>query len=134
MWIYEYNFSALLRVLPHGILSESEDFWTTEHWHGPVEVRVTDRGRFTLTLDIQQHYPNMPAIPGLRMVIRMYLDMRLVEVLSYQGYTRSLPESTLPEAKRLQCNGKRHANLLLNDWLLSLKPMRHATDGALSCS
>ncbi len=124
----------LMRVLPQNLVSGTSTSWQTEHLHGPAEFRVIEKAKFTMTLEVQQRYPQMPSVPELHMIIRMYRDTRLVEVLSYHGYTRSLPESTLPEAKQLQCNGKRHANLMLSDWLMSLKPAQYATDGTLSCT
>lgn len=130
MWVYERTYQYLLRLLPSELLRGERQGGRTKRQHGQVEFRVLERERYTLTLAANQQFSDMTTVPDVEFVVRMYQDLRVAEVLSYQGFSRSLPDNSSPATKLLQSVGKKQANLMFYEWLLSLPQNGFAADAS----
>ena len=127
MWVYERTYRRLLVLLPPELLAGAQQSFQVAQQYGPVEFSVVEHDRYTLTLRAQQCFREARMVPDVDVLVRIYRDVRIAEVLAYQGYSRSLPYSSMPDAKLLQCVGKKQANQLLLDWLSSLTVHDQAT-------
>ena len=119
MWYFERNYDALIdmvclsQVLDHG--RAEFDLAGTR-----IELILLERSRYTLLLAIQQNF--MPddqqhLLGDLQFKVRLYLDAKLAEVISYQGQQPYQPRYPFPNKRMFQPDEKRQTNLVLYDWL-----------------
>ncbi len=130
MWVYERTYQYLLLRLPGQLIQGGQQGGRTNWNYGQVEFRVLERERYTLTLAANQKFSDMTPVPDVEFVVRMYQDLRVAEVLSYQGFSRSLPDNSSLATKLLQSVGKRQANLMFLEWFMSLPMNGLAADAS----
>jgi len=135
MWIYERNY-ALLGGMFAKLIEQPINDVITFHipGRGETQIQVVERCRYTLTMVLAEVY-STDVVPGISMHIRLYHDARLVEVISYQGFSDMLPRyMDLGRGNPQNQQEKQQANLLLHDWLVSLQKSQVPMQSSLDCS
>jgi uncharacterized protein YqiB (DUF1249 family) len=113
---YEANFERLTWLIP-GIqsmegmaLSEGRDLMD-------LQLEVVERCRYTLTIALTHYFRSDGAlVSDPYMKIRIYLDARVAEVLSYQNHRFQLLHPS-PILNELNLCEKRQINKFLGEWL-----------------
>ena len=120
MWLYEHNFATLCALFPVLVTAEeSKLHYQLEH--SRLSLQIREKNKYTLLVEVKESYQDSPAWRQvLNMRIRLYTDVRLAEVVSYQGRARFLPKYETPNPHMYQRDEKRQVNHLLYDWLLYL--------------
>ncbi len=117
MWLYEHNY-GLLRGLFPAFFSGEQDCWQGRIGHQELCLRVVERFRYTLTLDIhcrlRQHHP---LLDDFVVSVRIYRDAGLAEVLDYQYLGRRQPVYPRRDPRDMRITEKRQLNRLFGDWL-----------------
>lgn len=116
MKIYENNFQRLMLLLPEfqgndnqGILLQSS---------GSLHVDLLERHKYTTVIKLSQHLPlSLPAAAIASMMVRVYHDAEVAEVLSYQQHHRFKPRYDYPNPAMCQVYEKRRVNIFLGEWL-----------------
>ncbi|MGD8484221.1 MAG: DUF1249 domain-containing protein [Thioalkalispiraceae bacterium] len=120
MWVYERNFSYLKAVV-EACLADTEGQYLHHYETGHFEFSIAERCKYTLEMDIRQVIDiNEFLGNGVSFRVRIYMDARLAEVVSYLGQARLLPEYEYPNKNMWQPDEKKQANLLLHDCLLHI--------------
>jgi len=118
MWLFEVNFELLQRLLPR--LEEAHCFDCPPPGGGAarLEVRVTERARYTTTLSLHHAFRSSGRLlADLTMRVRLYHDAGVAEVTGYQGCQRLPPPYEVTASGRFQRDEKRQANRLLHELL-----------------
>jgi len=116
----ESNYQRLLRLLPG---MDEEDCWVfgTENSSREgltrVRVRVLERSRYTTTLSLLQELTQVDCLPGILMTVRLYHDVRVAEVLSFQGNRHIRQTYNYPNKNLYQRDEKAQLNRFLGEWL-----------------
>ncbi|WP_245929233.1 DUF1249 domain-containing protein [Agarilytica rhodophyticola] len=112
----EMNFHQLISLLP-GIRKG------VEHWSFAagrddlafdVKMSVVETARYTSTIKIEQNHQNLetPCI-----VVRLYHDVNMAEIISWDNHRYWLPEYSYPNKKMYHPDEKLALNKFLNEWL-----------------
>lgn len=119
MWYFERNYSALIEMLCLSQLLEQGrvefDLAGTR-----IELNLLERSRYTLLVAIQQSFVpegSQHLLGDLQFKVRLYLDAKLAEVVSYQGQQALEPHYPFPNKRMFYPDEKRQNNLVLYDWL-----------------
>lgn len=135
MWYFERNYSTLVEMLCNSQVLE----------HGRVEFRLAntlvvltlrERSRYTLLLEIQQSFlagENQHLLRDLHFSVRLYLDAKLAEVISYQGEQPREPRYPFPNQRMFYPDEKRQTNLVLYDWLSNCSRLNFMESVAMNC-
>lgn len=116
MKIYEDNFQRLMLLLP-GLNADSHPKSKVDHSDG-LHVDVLEQHRYTTVIRLAQKLPLSflsAAIP--LMVVRIYHDAKVAEVLSYQRQFRFKPKYNYPNPEMCQVREKQRVNEFLGEWL-----------------
>ncbi|HEB58124.1 MAG TPA: DUF1249 domain-containing protein [Gammaproteobacteria bacterium] len=117
MWLYEHNY-ALLRGLFPLLLSGEQEGWQGKIGHQELCLRVVERFRYTLTLDVHCRLRRQHRLLGDFVVsVRVYEDAGLAEVLDYQHLGRRQPVYPRRDPRQMQVAEKDQLNRLFRDWL-----------------
>jgi len=121
MWYFERNFKALMDILLHcGLVGEGVDrIALTDNL---IEINLLERSRYTLLVAIRQKFcrsGNAKLLDDMQFKVRLYLDAKLAEVVSYQGHRELQPRYPYPNRNMYYPDEKRQVNLVLYDWLLN---------------
>jgi len=120
MWVYERNFSFLKTVVKACLENENNGY-RHDYETGHFEFNIVEQCKYTLEMDIQQIIDINEFIgEGVSFRVRIYMDARLAEVVSYLGESRLLPDYEYPNKNMWHPDEKKQANLLLHDCLLHL--------------
>lgn len=117
MWYFEHNYVALMNMICEFDLMNHAaiEFSMTGN---TVRVTLVERTRYTLLIRIRQQFqPAEKFLPDLCFDIRLYLDARLAEVISYQGVRRLDAKYPYPNKGMHHPDEKQQTNLILYDWL-----------------
>jgi uncharacterized protein YqiB (DUF1249 family) len=119
MWYFERNYAALVEMLCLSQVLENgrAEF---ELAGNRIEIALLERSRYTLLVAIQQTFSNGEQshfLGDLEFKVRLYLDAKLAEVISYQGQQPHEPRYPFPNNRMFQPDEKRQTNLVLYDWL-----------------
>ena len=125
MSLYESNYVRLQRLVPE--LSRLDGHYQS-HVAGDcaLHLEILERSRYTITLSLTYFFyeeQERIADPDLR--VRVYLDGRLAEAMSYRGHHRHA------ELRRLWCQHRElldkrwRRNIVLNKWLDYLSDQGH---------
>ena len=112
----ERNYSALLRLLPD---CDSVDLSYTFEINGQLTYKIVilESTRYTSTIQMSQIAGNTPSFLRPAMMIRLYHDARVAEVLEIQRIKRLKPSYEYPNINMHQRNEKFMTNLFLAEWL-----------------
>jgi len=80
-------------------------------------ITIVDSSRYTSTLEMTQFSANTPKFLQPTMLIRLYHDAKVAEVLEAQRTARLEPVYEYPNLKMHQRNEKFMVNVFLAEWL-----------------
>ncbi|MFT6269588.1 MAG: hypothetical protein ACJAVV_002415 [Alphaproteobacteria bacterium] len=80
-------------------------------------VQIVDSSRYTSTLEMAQISANTPAFLQPKMIIRLYHDAKVAEVLEAQRTSRLKAVYEYPNLNMHQRNEKYMVNVFLAEWL-----------------
>lgn len=134
MWVYEKNYSFLVRLLPFLMESHGAVRVCAKQFTAEMEITILEQCRYTQTIQIKQIFKHeSPHLPGLSLKVRIYHDAQLAEVISYQGHSRILPKYSYPNKKMFHRDEKRQVNYLLNDWLATIREVDFSHENEILC-
>jgi uncharacterized protein len=115
----EANYFRLCKLM-HG----AGDSWLlalgSEWREREVAIRVQDRSRYTTTVAVSQERGTLPSADWLRLprlIVRLYHDARMAEVLAWEGHRRLRPRYDYPNRSMYQADEKAQLNRFLGEWL-----------------
>ncbi|HEX4974714.1 MAG TPA: DUF1249 domain-containing protein [Pseudomonadales bacterium] len=131
----EWNYHRLLKLLPAQTQNECSYVIVSGKQNIQVKLHITERSKYTTTLqlltpDTSGESALWPAGPS--MVVRLYHDASLAEVLSCQQQTHFAPVYDYPNPAMRQRDEKAQLNRFLGDWLTHCLAFGHATEPMLS--
>lgn len=114
----ETNFVRLRKLMPDMQLKTNREIAVSvgASIESQVKISVTEDGPYTTTLRLRQSR----GIGGLRapeMTVRVYHDLRVAEVITYQHIRAPNAVYTYPNRRMHVPDEKRQLNLLLGEWL-----------------
>ncbi|MFQ3195518.1 MAG: hypothetical protein ACI9N3_002352 [Colwellia sp.] len=120
MTLFEVNYMLLLRVLADKEqLGEQRCFFISDFLS--YRVRIDEVTKYTTLLTINQeaniHGYNLTALFCPKMVIRLYHDARMAEVISNQDVQQIKPRYDYPNSKMHLPDEKQQINYFLKEWL-----------------
>ncbi|MEM0910912.1 MAG: DUF1249 domain-containing protein [Pseudomonadota bacterium] len=112
----ERNYYSLLRLLPD---CDSVDLSYSFEINGQLTYKIViiETTRYTSTVQMSQIAGNTPTFLRPVMMIRLYHDAKVAEVLEIQRIKRLQPSYEYPNIKMHQRNEKFMTNLFLAEWL-----------------
>ncbi|MEJ2452464.1 MAG: DUF1249 domain-containing protein [Gammaproteobacteria bacterium] len=121
MWYFERNFNALMKILSRcGLIEDGLERISLSG--NLIEINLLERSRYTLLVAIRQRFTksgNSRLLNDIQFKVRLYLDAKLAEVVSYQGHNALQPRYPYPNQQMYYPDEKRQVNLVLYDWLLN---------------
>lgn len=132
----EWNYHRLLKLLPAQTQDQCSYVIVSGKQHVQVKLHITERSKYTTTLQLVHTQENLnesalwPVAPS--MVVRLYHDASLAEVLSCQQQTHFAPVYDYPNPAMHQRDEKAQLNRFLGDWLTHCLAFGHATEPLLS--
>ena len=115
MWFFENNYIFFRELFPEIIEPYSTNLIYRDNLK-LVKVRCLEISRYTTLVSLKLTFTACPKIMPVNMVIRLYHDARLADVVSYQNIT-PLVAPYFSEDKNSAENNKRQANILLYEIL-----------------
>ena len=116
MKIYEDNFQRLMLLLPE-LSGEEKHYKPVEQLDG-LHVDVLERHKYTTVIKLAQRLPlSFLSVAMPSMVVRVYHDAEVAEVLSYQRQYRFKPKYEYPNPEMCQIREKQRVNEFLGEWL-----------------
>ena len=129
MWVYENNYTSLMRLLPFLFEEDGLVRVSARHLNATLAVSIVEQCRYTQMVEIKQIFNAATQhLQGLAMKVRIYHDAQLAEVVGYQGHPRLLSKYSYPNQKMFHRDENRQANYLLNDWLDTMKDVDFSFD------
>ena len=128
----EVNFLRLARLLPGFAPGQSQCIgirFAADH-EDALELRVTERSRYTAVIELRQAHPLWSAA-ALEISIRVYLDARMAEVTGCRQTRRLLPRYPYPNSSGFARDEKWQLDRLLGEWLDSCLAEGLALDAVL---
>ncbi|ALP52607.1 hypothetical protein Tel_05285 [Candidatus Tenderia electrophaga] len=116
MKIYEDNFRRLMTLLPE--LDGEVQCCQGAGRRDGLSVDVLERHKYTTVIKLAQRLPlSFLAAAMPRMIVRIYHDAGVAEVLSYQRHYRFKPKYDYPNPEMCQVREKQRVNQFLGEWL-----------------
>ena len=116
MKIYEDNFQRLMLLMP-GLRAFSEQCHSVRRQEG-LHVDVLERHKYTTVIKLTQNLPlNFLSTAVSAMIVRVYHDAEVAEVLSYQRQYRFKAKYDYPNPAMCQVREKQRVNEFLGEWL-----------------
>lgn len=115
----EANYWLLQKLMPE---ADARDDWefAVERADGRWEIRIeiTERMRYTTTVQVYRQDEDANAwLRSPRMLVRLYHDAHLAEVLACEGHRRLAVKYNYPNQKMYQADEKAQFNRFLGEWL-----------------
>lgn len=89
-----------------------------------IQLKVIDRAPYTTTVEISQCLIkadggtyNDELMPGAQLVVRLYNDVKMAEIVSWDKHRNWLPQYTYPNKHMYHPDEKLELNRFLGDWL-----------------
>lgn len=116
MKIYEDNFRRLMLLMPE-IRVFGKQCQSMRHQEG-LHVDVLERHKYTTVINLVQNLPlKFLSTAMSSMIVRVYHDAEVAEVLSYQGQYRFKAKYDYPNPGMCQVREKQRVNEFLGEWL-----------------
>lgn len=120
MTLCEVNYMLLLRILADKEqVGEQRCFFISDFLS--YRVKVNEVTKYTTLMTINQeaniHGYNLTELFRPKMVVRLYHDARMAEVISNQDVHQIKPRYDYPNAKMHLPNEKQQVNYFLKEWL-----------------
>jgi len=112
----EMNFHQMIRLLP-GIRQGREAWSFAAGCHDKgfkVRINVIEDAPFTTTLAVEQSHSS---VETPRIVVRLYHDVNMAEIVSWDHHRHWLPEYPYPNPKMYHPDEKLVLNQFLGEWL-----------------
>ena len=135
MWYFERNYCALNEMLSIGQVVEQGRL-EFELAGSRIELNLLERSRYTLLVGIRQSFGSdgdERLLANLHFKVRLYLDAKLAEVVSYQGQQPLRPRYPFPNKRMFYPDEKRQTNLVLYDWLSHCSRLNFTDSVAINC-
>ncbi|TDF38357.1 DUF1249 domain-containing protein [Alteromonadaceae bacterium M269] len=114
--VCDANYGRLLKLLPD---CDTEEL--IYHFDVSPELRyqiqIVECCRYTTSVEIRQIPNGSPAYLQPSMMVRLYHDASMAEVLSFQHMSQIKPSYQYPNSKMLHRNEKEQMNIFLAEWL-----------------
>jgi uncharacterized protein YqiB (DUF1249 family) len=125
MALYESNYLRLLRLIPE--LHRLDGYYRSAvAGDCDLHVEILERSRYTITLSLSYFFAeNGVRIADPDMKVRVYLDGKMAETMSFCGDHRHAELRRLFRAHRHELDKRWHRNILLNKWLEFLMDRGH---------
>lgn len=119
LWIFESNYRLLLKLLPE--LAQCDCFeFIDEDGLVDIKIEVRERFKYTTELKLSKLFNQRGRwVTDLTMDVRLYLDARVAEVMSYQDCHNIPAPYDSTEKGRYSRDEKRQVNQLLHELLQS---------------
>ncbi len=113
----EMNFHQMVRLLPG--IKEGVDTWSfAAGSHSSsgfkVHIKVIEEAPYTTTLAVEQQHASLKAP---RLVVRLYHDVNMAEIVSWDHHRHWRPEYPYPNPKMYHRDEKLALNQFLGEWL-----------------
>jgi len=116
MKIYEDNFRRLMLLMPE-LRAFGKQCHGLRHQEG-LHVDVLERHKYTTVISLVQNLPlKFLSTAMSSMVVRVYHDAEVAEVLSYQRHYRFKGKYNYPNPDMCQVREKQRVNEFLGEWL-----------------
>ena len=135
MWYFERSYCALNEMLSIGQVVEQGRL-EFELAGSRIELNLLERSRYTLLVGIRQSFGadgDERLLANLHFKVRLYLDAKLAEVVSYQGQQPLRPRYPFPNKRMFYPDEKRQTNLVLYDWLSHCSRLNFTDSVAINC-
>jgi uncharacterized protein len=112
--ICDANYARLLRLFP-----DYENTNSRQMLVGPAKVRLTvlERCRYTTMFELHQQRADSRWLGLLRVEVRAYHDVRMLEVMVFQSSRQVAVRYQYPNKQMFAQNEKYQQNRFLADWL-----------------
>jgi uncharacterized protein YqiB (DUF1249 family) len=115
----ERNYLKLMRLMPE--FDDQDDYryeLHSEQGHlGGLNLRITERFRYTATVEVTQLVDLGEWLPAPNMLVRIYHDARMAEVIGYQNKNRFKGTYQYPNDDMHHRDEKCQLNRFLGQWL-----------------
>jgi uncharacterized protein len=115
--VCEHNYARLLSLLPD-CDTESLEYHFKVNGSLSYQLKILDSSRYTSTIEMSQRCIEGPDFLKPVVVVRLYHDAQMAEVLSSQHIGALKPSYEYPNNKMYQRNEKEMVNLFLGEWLV----------------
>lgn len=118
----EANYHRLLKLVPDAAQCDTWRIALSANMSDQcLQIQVIERSRYTTTLQLEQLSIRLPSDPEWldlpRLVVRLYHDARLAEVLAWEGHKRVRPRYEYPNRQMYQSDEKLQINRFLGECL-----------------
>lgn len=112
--ICDANYARLLRLYPDYENCNSRDFLVGS---AKIHLTVAERCRYTTIFHLHQQCTELRWLGQLRVEVRAYHDVRMLEVMAFQSARRVAPRYQYPNEAMYAQDEKYQQNVFLADWL-----------------
>lgn len=125
MALYESNFLRLMQLIPE--LHRLDGYYRSRvAGDCDLHVEILDRSRYTITMSLSYFFnENGARVADPDMQVRVYLDGRMAEAMSFCGEHRHSALRRLSRAHRHELDRRWRRNIVLNKWLDFLMDQGH---------
>ncbi len=114
----EANYMRLMKLMQDMDDQDKCRFHITWHHHqATVELNVEERFTYTTTLRVEQSYANQEWIQMPALIVRLYHDARMAEVICRQQRRQLQGSYLYPNKQMHQPDEKAQLNQYLGEWL-----------------
>lgn len=135
MWYFERNYTALAEMLLISqVLEQGKAGFDLAG--SRIELDLLERSPYTLLVAIRQSFnptEQSELLSDLQFTVRIYLDAKLAEVVSYQGQQPREPRYNFPNEQMFYPDEKRQTNLVLYDWLSNCSRLNFIESVTINC-
>lgn len=125
----EANYLRLMKLMPD--LDECDErrfhiLW--QHHRATVELKVDERFTYTTTIKISQRYDSQSWMEMPTLVVRLYHDARMAEVICHQQRRQLKGSYPYPNKQMHYPDEKAQLNEYLGEWLSQCLAHGHSTE------
>lgn len=125
----ESNYHKLMRLLPRFDVVDLHQFQISWPQHRvQVEMQVQERFAYTSTLCIEQHHQGDGWIQMPALIVRLYHDARMAEVVCRKQRSQLRGRYPYPNQQMHQPDEKAQLNRYLSEWLNQCLAQGHTSE------
>ena len=125
MWFFEHNYSYFQELFPE-VIELSSGKLIYQDALKTIKIKCLEVSRYTTLVSLSLTFKACPQIEPIDMTIRLYHDVQLADVVSYQNIS-PLVAPYFSKDKNTADNHKRQANILLYEILSGCAKSGHTT-------
>ena len=116
--LYEHNYVKLVSLIPGLRNMENFSFYLPEGQNTSLaEIKIIKNSKYTSTLLIKQKNSCIEKLQDMEMQISVYHDLKMVEVVKYNGKRQFWIRNAYPNRLMLSKDEKFQRNKFLSEWL-----------------